>query len=54
MSSMLLAIGAVCWLATVAGDAAHGVLMFPVLKRHSERAPSATSPPESSTPPSSR
>jgi uncharacterized membrane protein len=36
-SSMLLAIGAVCWLATVAGDAAHGVLMFPVLKRHSER-----------------
>ena len=36
-SSTLLAIGAVCWLATVAGDAAHGVLMFPVLKRHSER-----------------
>ena len=36
-SSMLLAIGVVCWLATVAGDAAHGVLMFPVLKRHSER-----------------
>jgi len=36
-SSMLLAIGAVCWLATVAGDAAHGILMFPVLKRHSER-----------------
>lgn len=34
---MLLAIGAVLWLATVAGDAAHGVLMFPVLKRHSER-----------------
>jgi hypothetical protein len=24
-------------LLTVAGDAAHGVLMFPVLKRHSER-----------------
>jgi Domain of unknown function (DUF4386) len=37
-SSMLLAVGVVCWLATVAGDAAHGVLMFPVLKRyHSER-----------------
>jgi hypothetical protein len=36
-SSLLLAVGAVCWLATVAGDAAHGVLMFPVLKRHSER-----------------
>lgn len=36
-SSTLLAIGALAWLATVAGDAAHGVLMFPVLKRHSER-----------------
>ena len=36
-SGTLLAIGAVCWLATVAGDAAHGVLMFPVLKHHSER-----------------
>ena len=36
-SSALLAVGAVCWLATVAGDAAHGVLMFPVLRRHSER-----------------
>lgn len=35
-SSMLLAVGAVCWLFTVAGDAAHGVLMYPVLKRHSE------------------
>ncbi len=34
---MLLAAGALCWLATVAGDAAHGVVMFPVLKRHSER-----------------
>ena len=33
----MLAIGALCWLATVAGDAAHGVLMFPVLRRHSER-----------------
>jgi hypothetical protein len=36
-SSMLIAVGVVCWLATVAGDAAHGVLMFPVLKRHRER-----------------
>lgn len=36
-SSLLLAVGAVCWLATVAGDVAHGVLMFPVLRRHSER-----------------
>ena len=36
-SGILLAVGAVCWLATVAGDAAHGVLMFPILRRHSER-----------------
>ena len=36
-SSMLLAIGALLWLMAVAGDAAHGILMFPVLKRHSER-----------------
>lgn len=36
-SSLLLALGVVCWLATVAGDAAHGILMFPVLKQHSER-----------------
>ncbi len=36
-SSMLLAIGAVCWLASAAGDAAHGILMFPILKRRSER-----------------
>jgi len=36
-SGGLLAVGAVCWLATVAGDAAHGVLMFPILRRHSER-----------------
>jgi hypothetical protein len=33
-NSMLLAIGAVLWLMTVVGDAAHGVLMFPVLKQH--------------------
>jgi hypothetical protein len=36
-SGTLVAVGAVCWLVTVAGDAAHGVLMFPVLRRHSER-----------------
>ena len=36
-SSMLLAAGVVFWLVTVVGDAAHGVLMFPVLKQHSER-----------------
>jgi len=35
--SMMLAIGAIFWLMAVAGDAAHGVLMFPVLKLHSER-----------------
>ncbi len=37
-SSALLAMGAVLWLSTVAGNAAHGILMFPVLKPHSERA----------------
>jgi hypothetical protein len=36
-NSMLLAIGAVLWLMAVAWDAAHGVLMFPILKRHNER-----------------
>jgi hypothetical protein len=36
-NSMLLAIGAMLWLLAVAGDAAHGILMFPVLKRHGER-----------------
>lgn len=35
--SMLLALGAILWLCAVAGDAAHGVLMFPILKQHSER-----------------
>jgi hypothetical protein len=33
----LLAAGAILWLLAVAGDAAHGILMFPILKRHSER-----------------
>jgi hypothetical protein len=37
-SSMLLTLGVVLWLSTVAGDAAHGILMFPVLRPHSERA----------------
>jgi hypothetical protein len=37
-SSMLLAIAAVLWLMAAAWDAAHGVLMFPILKQHnSER-----------------
>ncbi len=35
--SMTLAIGAVLWLMAVAGDAAHGVLMFPILKQFNER-----------------
>jgi hypothetical protein len=35
---MLLAIGALLWLMPAAGDAAHGVLMFPILKQQqSER-----------------
>lgn len=36
-NSMTVAFGAVLWLLAVAGDAAHGVLMFPVLKPHNER-----------------
>jgi hypothetical protein len=36
-SGTLLATGAMCWLATVVGDVAHGVVMFPVLRRSSER-----------------
>ncbi len=36
-NSMLLAIGALLWLLAVVGDAAHGVLMFPILKQHHER-----------------
>jgi hypothetical protein len=36
-SSTLFAIGAVLWLLAVVGDAAHGILMFPILRRHSER-----------------
>jgi hypothetical protein len=37
-SSVLLAVAVVLWLAAAAGDVAHGVLMFPLLRRHSERA----------------
>lgn len=36
-SSMMIASGALLWLAAVIGDAAHGVLMFPVLKKFSVR-----------------
>ena len=36
-NGMLLGFAAVLWLMAVIGDAAHGVLMFPVLKQHSER-----------------
>src|SRR5919112_6408659 len=37
-NSMLLAIAAVLWLMAAAWDAAHGVLMFPILKQqHNER-----------------
>ena len=36
-SAMTVAIGCLLWLLAVAGDTAHGVLMFPILKRRSER-----------------
>jgi hypothetical protein len=36
-NSMMLTIGAILWLIAVIGDGAHGVLMFPILKKHSER-----------------
>lgn len=36
-SKLLIGVGAVLWLLAVAGDAAHGILMFPVLKPFSER-----------------
>jgi hypothetical protein len=35
--SMTVVIGALLWVMAVIGDAAHGVLMFPVLKPHNER-----------------
>lgn len=36
-NSTMLAIGGLLWLLAVAGDAAHGILMFPILKQHHER-----------------
>jgi hypothetical protein len=36
-SRMLIGLGAMLWLLAVAVDAAHGILMFPVLKQFSER-----------------
>jgi hypothetical protein len=36
-NGMTLTIGAILWLMAVVGDGAHGVLMFPLLKQHSER-----------------
>lgn len=36
-NSLTVAIGAMLWLLAIAGDTAHGVLMFPILKQHSER-----------------
>ena len=36
-SSMTIAIAAILWLMAVIGDAAHGVLMYPILKRYNER-----------------
>ena len=35
-NSMTVAISASLWLMAVAGDATHGVLMFPIQKQHSE------------------
>ncbi len=35
--SMLIAIGALLWVIAAAGYAAHGVLMFPILKQNNER-----------------
>jgi hypothetical protein len=35
--SMMIAIGALLWMSAAAGDAAHGVLMFPILKQNNER-----------------
>jgi hypothetical protein len=34
---MMIAIGALLWVIAAAGDAAHGVLMFPILKQNNER-----------------
>jgi hypothetical protein len=34
---MMISMGALLWLIAAAGDAAHGVLMFPILKQDNER-----------------
>ena len=36
-NNMTVAIGALLWVLAVAGDAAHGVLLFPLLRQHHER-----------------
>lgn len=36
-NSFLLTIGALLWVIAVVGDATHGILLFPILKRHRER-----------------
>ena len=35
--SLMIAIGALLWVIAAAGDAAHGVMMFPILKQNNER-----------------
>ena len=35
--SMMIAIGALLWVIAAAGDAAHGVIMFPILRQFNER-----------------
>lgn len=35
--SMMIAIGALLWLIAAAGDAVHGVVMFPIMKQNDER-----------------
>jgi len=48
--SMMIATGALLWVIAAAGDAAHGVMMFPILKQNMSASHSATSAPESSKP----
>ena len=36
-ASMTVALGALLWLLPAVGDAAHGILMYPILKRYNER-----------------
>ena len=35
--SLMIALGALLWVLAAAGDAAHGVMMFPILKQNNER-----------------